>query len=251
MEEWLQDDAYNECLLRKAQIDQELLDMGADRAYCSQYFQSASGVCEKVVGGRCIQHRAVKAPLPNGKICSLEFASMAADLRRQVHARRETGRRLALMITQAKPTPQNTPGCQVSEIEAERHRLKQEWDMLKTEQTSLEDQCEDADHQVRPEMCERERLSRLTRRQELLQERKTVIRNDMTHTFKTLRDLMGERLQLLECEPVDTTSWHENVARLLSEKITLLERMKLGAAPTKEITSLLGGCDQDSLLDSP
>ncbi len=83
-----------------------------------------------------------------------------------------------------------------------------------------------------------------------MQERKASVRNDMTHAFKTLRDLMGERLQLLECEPVDTASWHENVVRLLSEKIALLERMKLGTAPTKEITTFLRGCDQDPLLDS-
>ena len=93
MEAWPQEDTYHECLLRKAQIDQELLDMGADREYCAQYFQSASGVCERVIGGRCIQHRSVKAPLPNGKICSLEFAMLAADLRRQVHTRYKTKNR--------------------------------------------------------------------------------------------------------------------------------------------------------------
>lgn len=65
--------------------------------------------------------------------------------------------------------------------------------------------------------------------QESIAERKSVIRNDLTHCFKELRDLMGERLMLLESDPVDTTFWHDNVTRLLMEKITLLERIKLGA----------------------
>jgi hypothetical protein len=55
-----------------------------------------------------------------------------------------------------------------------------------------------------------------------------MVRNDMTHCFKVLRELMGERLALLECDPVDATAWHETVTTLLAEKIALLEQQKLG-----------------------
>jgi hypothetical protein len=104
---WLTWDATAHCIARRIQIEQELLDMGADREYCMQYFQSGGGHCEKVVGGKCVRHRACHAPLPRGKICAHEFASSAADLRRRV-----------------------------SEIETERRRLKREWDSLKTEQNA-------------------------------------------------------------------------------------------------------------------
>lgn len=46
---------------------------------------------------------------------------------------------------------------------------------------------------------------------------------------------MGERLVLLQCfRPVDTAVFHERVMSLLSEKIGLLERCKLGAALAQE-----------------
>ncbi len=62
-----------------------------------------------------------------------------------------------------------------------------------------------------------------------------LIRNRLSHLFKELRDLMGERLVLLECfHPVDTSVFHERVAALLSEKISLLERCKLGAVLVQE-----------------
>jgi hypothetical protein len=55
------------------------------------------------------------------------------------------------------------------------------------------------------------------------------LQNRMLHCFKELRDLMGERLALLEeYSPVDTASFHDRVSSLLVEKIKLLERLKLG-----------------------
>ncbi len=72
--------------------------------------------------------------------------------------------------------------------------------------------------------------------QEDIEERKMVIKNRMNHLFKELRDLLGERLVLLECyTPLDTAAFHEKVAGLLAEKITLLERHKLGGPPPPDI----------------
>lgn len=79
--------------------------MGADPEYCLQYFQSGGGVCEKVSCGKCIKHRSGFTPLPRGKVCSMEFASMAVDLRHRV-----------------------------SEMETRRQQLKHEWDQLKTDE---------------------------------------------------------------------------------------------------------------------
>ena len=64
-----------------------------------------------------------------------------------------------------------------------------------------------------------------------------MIKNRMNHLFKELRDLMGERLVLLECyTPLNTAVFHEKVAGLLAEKITLLERHKLGGPPPPDIS---------------
>jgi hypothetical protein len=71
--------------------------------------------------------------------------------------------------------------------------------------------------------------------QEAIEERKMLIRNRLSHLFKELRDLMGERLVLLECfQPVDTSAFHERVVALLTERIALLERCKLGAVLVQE-----------------
>ena len=53
--------------------------------------------------------------------------------------------------------------------------------------------------------------------QDSIAERKNVIRNDLTHCFKELRELMGERLALLESDPVDISFWHDTVTALLIE----------------------------------
>ena len=71
--------------------------------------------------------------------------------------------------------------------------------------------------------------------QEEIEEKKMLVRNRLSHLFKELRDLMGERLVLLDCyHPMDVAVFHERVVSLLSEKISLLERCKLGAALAQE-----------------
>ena len=102
---WMTSDAIYECIVRKTQIEEELLAMGANKEYCLQYFQSGGGVCEKMVGGRCMRHRPGSSPLPKGRVCATDFPIMAAELRRRV-----------------------------SEVETQRLRLKHEWDMLKTDE---------------------------------------------------------------------------------------------------------------------
>ncbi len=58
--------------------------------------------------------------------------------------------------------------------------------------------------------------------------RAAELRNELNHRFRQLQGLMGERLALLERDPVDAAVWHRGVTELLTEKIELLERLKLG-----------------------
>ncbi len=58
-----------------------------------------------------------------------------------------------------------------------------------------------------------------------------MIRNELSHKFKELRDLMGERLALIHCDPIDAKYFHETVSGLLVEKIALMEWTKLGIPP--------------------
>lgn len=66
--------------------------------------------------------------------------------------------------------------------------------------------------------------------QDEFEERRNLLKNRMLHSYMELRNLMGERLRLLETyTPVDTASFHRRVAELLVERVALLERVKLGA----------------------
>lgn len=69
---------------RIQEIDEQLLILGATDAYCREFFQTGGGVCELVVGRRCKRHRACRACLPPGKMCSIEFGQRALELRKQV-----------------------------------------------------------------------------------------------------------------------------------------------------------------------
>jgi hypothetical protein len=198
---WFPADEWTEAMAKKASIEQQLADLGATPAYCLQYFQSGGGVCDRIIGGKCVNHRAVPPPLPAGKVCSSEFAKIATDLRRRV-----------------------------SEVETERRRLKREWDMLKAEQQAAAFQEDPVMRLVSWHKSQSYYYYALTActTQESITERKATVRNDMTHCFKELRVLMGERLVLLESEPVDAIVWHDTVSSLLVEKIAVLEKLKLG-----------------------
>jgi hypothetical protein len=102
----------------------------------------------------------------------------------------------------------------VAETEAERRNLRRTWELLKEEQAALGF------------------MADMAARQADLEARKTSVKNRINHLFKELRDLMGERLVLLtRYEPIDATVFHDRVSSLLVEKISLLERLKLGIPP--------------------
>ncbi len=116
---WASREKLSACVTRKNEIDQQLRGMGADHAYCMRYFQSGAGTCELLVGGRCKKHRACAAPLPRGKVCALEFGGMVTDLRRKI-----------------------------GEVEAERRRLRREWEHLRILQSAEGFMADAGDKQV-------------------------------------------------------------------------------------------------------
>ena len=65
-------------------INSELLSMEATDEFCREYLQIGGGVCERVVGKRCIKHRGCRGPLPPGKMCAVEFGQRVVELRKQV-----------------------------------------------------------------------------------------------------------------------------------------------------------------------
>lgn len=65
-------------------INGELLSMEATEEFCREYLQIGGGVCERVVGKRCIKHRGCRGPLPPGKMCAIEFGQRVVELRKQV-----------------------------------------------------------------------------------------------------------------------------------------------------------------------
>ena len=56
------------------------------------------------------------------------------------------------------------------------------------------------------------------------------LQHEMLHSKKAHLDLKGQLLGVLEHDPVDAQAWHEQVSSLLTERIALLERLKLGRA---------------------
>jgi hypothetical protein len=207
---WMPAEEFEQCRQRLYAIEDELCCLGATPEYCLAYFQSGGGVCERVIGRQCVRHRTCAPPLPDGAMCSVEYGQAAGLLRQQVLA-----------------------------VEAERVRYRVEWDALKEEQTGLRFLADAGARQaslppffiVLPCLRAPDRSSG----QEAIEERKQLIQNRLRHLFKELRDLMGERLVLLQCfRPVDTAVFHERVMSLLTEKIGLLERCKLGAALAQE-----------------
>lgn len=58
------------------------------------------------------------------------------------------------------------------------------------------------------------------------------MKNELLHKQKERLDLMWERLTLLEHDPVDTGAFHQTLTALLSEKIHVLEMLKLRLLPT-------------------
>jgi hypothetical protein len=63
---WIPPESFAKCMYRRVEIERQLSAMGADHAYCMNYFQSGGGVCERTVGRKCKKHRACATPLPPG-----------------------------------------------------------------------------------------------------------------------------------------------------------------------------------------
>lgn len=116
---------------------------------------------------------------------------------------------------------------QASAIDLERNRLRREWDRLRTQEQGV-----NAWTQVGDSKRDRGRclggLTAVKHPQNLVKERIEDVRNELMHKQKERLDLMAERLQLLTAfEPVDSSSFHQVVTGLLSEKINVLEGIKL------------------------
>ena len=197
--------------------------MGASDVYCRTYFQRDGGFCSSVARGLCKKHRMEQTPLPAGTVCSIEFGHQVSSLRSQVL--------LLLLIISAFP-PAQTDTCffdeQVAEIKAERNRLNQELEraVLLVPSGEGEDQSSSSPNQAR--------LNEVSE-----------LRNELNHLFKQLQELMGQRLALLEQDPVDTVAWHRRVSDLLTEKIELLERLKFGPSPPLSLPPPLAAVADD------
>jgi len=63
--------------------------------------------------------------------------------------------------------------------------------------------------------------------QKQLEQRVEEVQSELMHKQKERLELMGERLQLLALEPTDASHFHKTVMDLLSEKISILETIKM------------------------
>lgn len=68
--------------------------------------------------------------------------------------------------------------------------------------------------------------------QEAIDQRMEDVKNELLHKQKERLDVMGERLLLLSHDPVDVGAFHQTLTSLLSEKIGVLEMLKLRLQPT-------------------
>lgn len=119
--------------------------------------------------------------------------------------------------------------CQAAEVEHDRLRLRREWDRLKVQQRSP-----DAWSQVCSPVLLLSRFFFVDRQclQDLTDQRIEDVKNELLHKQKERLDIMGERLQLLSHDPVDVGAFHQTLTSLLSEKIGVLEMLKLRLPPT-------------------
>jgi hypothetical protein len=68
--------------------------------------------------------------------------------------------------------------------------------------------------------------------QDQIDQRMEDVKNELLHKQKERLDIMGERLLLLSHDPVDVGAFHQTLTSLLSEKIGVLEMLKLRLHPT-------------------
>jgi hypothetical protein len=134
----------------------------------------------------------------------------------------------------------------VAEIKTERNRLFQELDRLGIDDPSLSDDAKQVFACLLACLfaC---LLALIPGRAQERQRTICELRNEQNHLFMQLHALMGERLVLLERDPVDATAWRRKVTDLLSEKIDVLERLKLGPS----LAGLLSSRDEPRPLTPP
>lgn len=198
-------------------INRELLAMDATDEFCREFLQAGGGICERVVGKRCVKHRGCRGPLPVGKMCAVEFGQRVVELRKQV-----------VLLSAGSARAFLTVSCfQAADVESERGRLRREWDRLRAQERNP-----DATAQVVVDRAfDLGWLLTAGCAQELLEQRKEDVKNELLHKQKERLDLMWERLQVLGHDPVDTSLFHNTLTGLLNEKIGLLELLKLGLPP--------------------
>lgn len=69
------------------------------------------------------------------------------------------------------------------------------------------------------------------------QRRREDVKNEILHVDKEWLALLGERLELLSHEPIDAGEFHSTLTGLLTEKIRLLEFVKLGPEESESPSS--------------
>lgn len=111
---------------RLAAINRELESMDATDEFCKEYLMQGGGFCERVVGKRCVKHRGCRGPLPRGKMCAIEFGQRVVELRKQV---------CVSFLCFCLSVWLNI-GLQAADVEAERGRLRREWDRLRSQERS-------------------------------------------------------------------------------------------------------------------
>jgi len=117
---WLSDAEHHQLNTELQEIESSLIDMGASKDYYLNYFRQSGGCCDKIVNGQCIRHSCRQAPLPPGKMCSIEFVRAAVLLRQQIER-----------------------------VEEERRVCRREWDQLKARTPDDQRQAKHSDHPIR------------------------------------------------------------------------------------------------------
>lgn len=209
---------------RLESINQELQALGCTEEFCMEYMLQGGGVCERMAGKRCMKHRGCRGPLPKGKMCAIEFGLRAVELRKQVA-------RLFSLVAPALFQKANLVfagiacGSGAGQAAARMGSIERAGALFGPFCTgSAGSSCA---------ICLFFLCMPVTpcRAQELVDQRVEDVRNELLHKQKERLDLMAERLQLLAHDPIDTASFHQSLTALLSEKISVLEAIKLRLWP--------------------
>lgn len=115
--------------------------MDATDEFCHEYLLLGGGFCERMVGKRCVKHRGCRGPLPKGKMCAVEFGQRVVELRKQV-----VWVAACLPFCLCLRVVSHLRVWQAADVEAERGRLRREWDRLRAQERS-------PDHDTQVSIC--------------------------------------------------------------------------------------------------